>query len=128
MIQDNPNALLGARGEHYIGNVMLLVPQYSADSDVRPILRLPAAICIPSIRYLDRGVYSGSSSLFDVWMLAAFGLLGSAMRKLDSPSAPLILGLVLGDSMELALRQSLMMSQGDPAILVSPRYPQSCSH
>ena len=41
------------------------------------------------------------------------------MRKLDYPSAPLILGLVLGDSMERALRQSLMMSQGDLAILVS---------
>ena len=51
--------------------------------------------------------------------LAVFGLLGYAMRRLDYPSAPLILGLVLGDSMERALRQSLMMSQGDPSILVS---------
>ena len=49
----------------------------------------------------------------------AFGLLGYAMRKLDYPSAPLILGLVLGDGMERALRQSLMMSQGDLSILVS---------
>jgi putative tricarboxylic transport membrane protein len=40
------------------------------------------------------------------------------MRKLDYPSAPLILGFVLGDAMERALRQSLMMSQGDPTILV----------
>jgi putative tricarboxylic transport membrane protein len=52
-------------------------------------------------------------------MLAAFGLVGYLMRKLDYPSAPLILGLVLGDSMERALRQSLMMSQGDLSILVS---------
>jgi len=48
-----------------------------------------------------------------------FGLMGYAMRKLDYPAAPLILGLVLGDSMERALRQSLMMSQGDLSILVS---------
>jgi putative tricarboxylic transport membrane protein len=52
-------------------------------------------------------------------MLSGFGLLGYLMRKLDYPSAPLILGLVLGDSMERALRQSLMMSQGDLGILVS---------
>ena len=38
---------------------------------------------------------------------------------IDYPSAPLILGLVLGDSMERALRQSLMMSQGELGILVS---------
>jgi putative tricarboxylic transport membrane protein len=65
------------------------------------------------------GVYSVSGSLFDVWMLSAFGLLGYAMRRLDYPAAPLILGFVLGDSMERALRQSLMMSQGDLSILVS---------
>jgi putative tricarboxylic transport membrane protein len=52
-------------------------------------------------------------------MLGAFGLVGYAMRKLVYPSAPLILGFVLGDSMERALRQSLMMSQGDLSILVS---------
>jgi len=41
------------------------------------------------------------------------------MRRLDYPAAPLILGFVLGDGMERALRQSLMMSQGDLSILVS---------
>jgi putative tricarboxylic transport membrane protein len=41
------------------------------------------------------------------------------MRKLDYPSAPLILGLVLGGAMERALRQSLMMSEGSLTILVS---------
>jgi putative tricarboxylic transport membrane protein len=39
------------------------------------------------------------------------------MRRLDYPSAPLILGLVLGDFMERALRQSLMMSAGDLSII-----------
>jgi putative tricarboxylic transport membrane protein len=53
-------------------------------------------------------------------LLAAFGLLGYAMRRLDYPTAPLVLGLVLGDSMEKALRQSLMMSQGDLSILLRP--------
>jgi putative tricarboxylic transport membrane protein len=41
------------------------------------------------------------------------------MRKLDFPAAPLILGLVLGDGLERALRQSLMMSQGNLSILVT---------
>jgi putative tricarboxylic transport membrane protein len=40
------------------------------------------------------------------------------MSKLKYPSAPLILGFVLGDNMERALRQSLMMSQGELSILV----------
>jgi putative tricarboxylic transport membrane protein len=57
--------------------------------------------------------------VFDVALLAAFGLVGYLMRKLDYPSAPLILGLVLGGAMERALRQSLMMSEGSLSILAS---------
>jgi putative tricarboxylic transport membrane protein len=57
--------------------------------------------------------------LFDVWVMGIFGLLGYLMRKLDFPAAALILGMVLGDALERALRQSLMMSQGDITILAS---------
>jgi len=40
------------------------------------------------------------------------------MRKFDFPLAPVILGLVLGDLMEQSARQALMISGGDPTILV----------
>jgi putative tricarboxylic transport membrane protein len=81
---------------------------------------LPVYVLYPVIFGISIvGVYGVSSSLFDVWMLAVFGLMGYVMRRLEYPAAPLILGLVLGDSMERALRQSLMMSQGDLSILVS---------
>jgi len=84
------------------------------------ILKMPSYLLYPIILGISLvGVYTVSGSLFDCYMLAAFGLLGYLMRRLDYPSAPLILGLVLGDSMERALRQSLMMSQGDLSILVS---------
>jgi putative tricarboxylic transport membrane protein len=84
------------------------------------VLRTPTYVLYPLILGISVvGVYSTSGSLFDVWLLAGFGLLGYLMRKLDFPSAPLILGLVLGGAMERALRQSLMMSDGSLAILVS---------
>ena len=44
---------------------------------------------------------------------------GGSMRKLDYPTAPLVLGLVLGGAMERALRQALMMSEGSLSILAS---------
>jgi putative tricarboxylic transport membrane protein len=120
MIQDNPTLFWGLVASMYIGNVMLLVLNIPLIPMFAQILRLPVYVLYPVIFGISMiGVYSVSSSLFDVWMLAVFGLLGYAMRKLDYPSAPLILGLVLGDSMERALRQSLMMSQGDVSILVS---------
>ncbi len=120
MIQDNPTLFWGLVASMYVGNVMLLVLNLPLVPLFAQILKLPVYALYPLIFGISIiGVYSVSGSLFDTWMLAAFGLLGYAMRKLDYPSAPLILGLVLGDNMERALRQSLMMSQGDLSILWS---------
>ncbi len=120
MIQDNPTLFWGLVASMYVGNVMLLILNLPLIPLFAQILKLRVYVLYPIIFGISIvGVYSVSGSLFDVWMLAVFGLLGYGMRKLDYPSAPLILGLVLGDSMERALRQSLMMSQGDLSILVS---------
>jgi putative tricarboxylic transport membrane protein len=120
MIQDNPELFWGLVASMYVGNVMLLVLNLPLIPLFAQILKLPSYLLYQIILGISLvGVYTVSSSLFDCYMLAAFGLLGYLMRRLDYPSAPLILGLVLGDSMERALRQSLMMSQGDLGILVS---------
>jgi putative tricarboxylic transport membrane protein len=49
----------------------------------------------------------------------AFGIIGYFMRKYKIPIAPAVLGLVLGDLAELSLRRSLLLSLGDPMILIS---------
>ena len=120
MIQDNPELFWGLVASMYVGNVMLLVLNLPLIPLFAQILKLPAYLLYPIIFGISMvGVYAVSGSLFDCWLLAGFGLLGYMMRRLDYPAAPLILGLVLGDSMESALRQSLMMSQGELSILVS---------
>jgi putative tricarboxylic transport membrane protein len=84
------------------------------------ILRVPVWLLFPGVLGLSIvGAYSVSGSLFDVETLAAFGLLGYVMMKLDFPISPMVLGFVLGDPLERAVRQSLTMSQGNPLILVS---------
>ena len=104
----------------YIGNVMLLILNLPLVPLFAQVLRMPVYVLYPLILGVSMvGVYSVSGSLFDLLLLMAFGLLGYLMRKLDYPSAPLILGLALGAGMERALRQSLMMSEGKLSILVS---------
>ena len=120
LIQEHQDLFWGLVASMYIGNIMLLVLNMPLVPLFAQILRLPVHVLYPLILGVSLvGVYSVSSSLFDVGLLMAFGLLGYLMRKLDYPSAPLILGLVLGDGMERALRQALMMSQGDLSILVA---------
>ena len=119
-IPENPALFWGLVASMYIGNVMLLILNLPLVPAFAQVLRAPVFVLYPVILGISIvGVYSASGSLFDVALLAAFGLLGYVMRKLDYPAAPLILGLVLGGAMERALRQSLMMSEGSLLILVA---------
>jgi putative tricarboxylic transport membrane protein len=56
------------------------------------------------------------NNVFPVWLMLGMGVLGYFMKKLGYPPAPMILALVLGNTMELAFRQSLQMSNGDLGI------------
>lgn len=120
LMQEQPGLFWGLVASMYVGNVMLLLLNLPLVPLFAQILRIPYFLLYPAILGISVvGVYSLSKSLFDVWLLGLFGLLGYGMRKLDFPPAPLILGMVLGDGLERALRQSLMMSQGELSILVS---------
>jgi putative tricarboxylic transport membrane protein len=120
LIQEHPQLFWGLVASMYIGNFLLLVLNLPLVPLFAQILRLPYYVLYPLIVGISIvGVYSVNNSLFDVWLMSIFGLLGYLMRKLNFPAAALILGMVLGDSLERALRQSLMMSQGDITILVS---------
>ena len=120
LIQEHPELFWGLVASMYVGNFLLLVLNLPLVPLFAQILRLPNYVLYPFILGISVvGVYSVNNSLFDVGMMALFGLLGYLMRKLDFPAAALILGLVLGDVLERALRQSLMMSQGSLAILVT---------
>jgi putative tricarboxylic transport membrane protein len=123
-IPENPALFWGLVASMYVGNLMLLVLNLPLVPLFAQVLRAPVYVLFPVIFGISLvGVYSASGSLFDVWLLAAFGLGGYLMRKLDYPSAPLILGFVLGAPLERALRQSLMMSDGSLSILVSRPVP-----
>jgi putative tricarboxylic transport membrane protein len=120
MMQEAPNVFWGLVASMYIGNVVLLLMNLPLVPLFAQILRIPAFILYPVILGIAVvGAYSVSGRIFDVGLLAGFGLIGYAMAKLGYPTAPLILGFVLGDAMERAVRQSLMMSQGDLSILVA---------
>jgi putative tricarboxylic transport membrane protein len=65
------------------------------------------------------GAYTVHTSMFDVYLMLVFGVVGYVMRKLDYPLAPLVLALVLGDRAEDSFRQSMLISQGDMSVFFS---------
>ena len=114
LMTEAPDVFWGLVASMYIGNVVLLVLNLPLVPLFAQLLRLPVYILFPIILGISIvGAYGASGRLFDLGLLVGFGLLGYLMVKFEYPTAPLILGFVLGDAMERALRQSLMMSQGD---------------
>ena len=104
----------------YVGNVMLLILNLPLVPLFASMLRLPYRFLYPLILgFCFVGVYSVRQSATDLWLLSFFGLLGYLFRIYDYPAAPLVLGLVLGPLIERALRQSMVLSQGDPMIFLT---------
>ena len=122
----NPGALLftehrefvwGLIGSMYVANVvgvimvLTLVPVFAA------INRIPFSVLAPLIVILSSiGAFAANNQLLDLWFMLGSGVLGYVFKKLQYPLAPLVVALVLGDMTEQALRQSLIMSLGSPAI------------
>jgi len=65
------------------------------------------------------GSYAISNSVFDVGLMFIFGLVGYIMVKCKFPTAPMVLGLILGPIAETGLQQSLLISSGNWLIFVT---------
>jgi putative tricarboxylic transport membrane protein len=117
---ENPDVVWPIIASMYIGNVVLVLLNLPLVPVFASILRIPYWILYPGILVVSViGVYSINSSMFDVWLLVIFGLLGYAMRKVDLPTAPLVLAFVLGPLFEQAVRRSLVLSGGSADIFVT---------
>ncbi|MET7994394.1 tripartite tricarboxylate transporter permease [Amycolatopsis sp. NPDC005232] len=103
----------------YIGNVALLILNLPMIPIWVKLLKVPYWVLYPAILVLAVvGVYSIRSSMFDVALLAVFGVVGYVFRKLGVPAAPMLMAFVLGPMAENAVRQSLVLSKNSPLIFV----------
>ncbi|MNR33257.1 Tripartite tricarboxylate transporter TctA family protein [compost metagenome] len=84
------------------------------------MLSVPTWILVPAITIVSVvGVYAVHSTTFDLVLMAALGVFGYLLRKMDFPLSSLILGFVLGELMESNLRRALSITNGDLGILWS---------
>ncbi|MCI0753639.1 tripartite tricarboxylate transporter permease [Teichococcus vastitatis] len=97
----------------YLGNLAGLVIVLATVPLFAAVMRIPFSFVAPVILIVCAiGAYTISNSVFDIWIMLAFGLVGYVFKKLDYPLAPMVLALVLGDRAEDAFRQALLGSGG----------------
>ncbi|MDE0590233.1 tripartite tricarboxylate transporter permease [Halocynthiibacter sp. C4] len=120
LFTDRPEVVWGLIASLLIANVVLLLMNVPMVKIFVRILQVPPAILLPGVTMVSFvGIYSLSGSYFDLLLMIAFGLLGYVLRKLDIPTVPVILGILLGGHMEDALRRAMVIGEGDPAYLFS---------
>ncbi|MDA9884051.1 tripartite tricarboxylate transporter permease [Burkholderiaceae bacterium] len=115
----NPDVVWGLIAALFIGNVMLLAMNIPLVSLFVRLLSVPSKYLIPSVAMISFvGIYGISGSTFDLMVMVGFGVLGWALRKLEVPLVPIILGLLLGSQMENNLRRAMTIADGEVAALV----------
>ncbi|MEL7114932.1 MAG: tripartite tricarboxylate transporter permease [Pseudomonadota bacterium] len=120
LFTDRPDVVWGLIASLLIANFVLLAMNVPLVKVFVRVLDVPAYILMPAVTMISFvGIFSLTGSYFDLLLVTAFGVLGYVLRKLDIPTVPVILGILLGGKMEKQLRDAMVLSEGDWTYLFS---------
>ncbi|MCC6194357.1 MAG: tripartite tricarboxylate transporter permease [Burkholderiales bacterium] len=120
VMTEQPALFWGIVVSMWIGNVMLLVLNLPLIGLWVKMISVPYHYLYPAILvFCAIGTFSLSNSTFDVYLMAVFGFVGYLFHKFGCEPAPMMLGYILGPMMEEFLRRALLLSKGDPMVLVT---------
>ncbi|VWX34342.1 Uncharacterized 52.8 kDa protein in TAR-I ttuC' 3'region [Limnobacter sp. 130] len=120
VMTEQPGLFWGIIVSMWIGNLFLVILNLPLIGIWVKMISVPYHFLYPMILvFCCIGVFSLGNKLFDVYLLAGFGVLGYIFSKLKCEPAPLLLGFILGPMMEEYLRRALLLSRGDFSVLVT---------
>jgi putative tricarboxylic transport membrane protein len=120
LFTDRPDVVWGLIASLLIANFVLLAMNVPMVKIFVRVLQVPPRILLPGVTMVSFvGIYSLSGSYFDLLLMIGFGALGFVLRKLDVPTVPVILGILLGNHMEDSLRRAMVLSGGEWQYLFS---------
>ncbi|MBS0293705.1 MAG: tripartite tricarboxylate transporter permease [Proteobacteria bacterium] len=103
----------------YIGNLMLLVLNLPMVGLWVKLLKIPRPQLYAGILiFATVGAYGMRQSTFDLFLLFGIGLLGVLMRRFDFPTAPVVVGMILGPLAEAQLRNAISIGEGSWTIFL----------
>lgn len=120
VMTEQPTLFWGIIVSMWIGNLFLVVLNLPLIGIWVKMISVPYHYLYPAILvFCCIGAFSLGNKVFDIYLLAGFGVLGYIFSKLKCEPAPLLLGFILGPMMEEYLRRALLLSRGDFTVLVT---------
>jgi putative tricarboxylic transport membrane protein len=118
-MSQQPRVAYGIFAAYILAHPVMIVLQWLLAHVYLRIVQVPKAVLIPQILVLCViGAYALNNVMSNVYALLLFGVLGYLLVKCGFPLAPLILGVILGDQIEVNLVRALM-TDDDPLLFLT---------
>jgi putative tricarboxylic transport membrane protein len=119
MFEEHGRLMYGIYGAMIVASLLMLVVGRVGLTLFAKLTRIPATVIIPCvIAICTLGAFLETKSLFSVWLMVGFGILGWVMHRFDYSRITFLIGFVVGPLFELSLRQSLIITHSDPLRLL----------
>lgn len=117
MMVQTPQMVYDVIAMLFIATVGILVLGLGLTRLMVLVLRVRNSYLMPIVAVLCFvGPYAIQSRIFDIWVVAFFGVVGYGLRFFNYPMAPLVLGIVLGELLDRNLRRAMTLADGDYAL------------
>jgi putative tricarboxylic transport membrane protein len=118
-IGQNPDIAYGIFAAYLVAHVIMVAVLAFGTLFLLRIVTVRPSILIPVVLVLCViGAYAVNNVMWGVYVLFLFGIVGVVLVKAGFPLAPLILGLVLGDQVEVNLVRAIM-TDDDPTLFLT---------
>jgi putative tricarboxylic transport membrane protein len=114
LFTDQADVVYGIFIALFIANIFMMLFQFFGIRVFVKVLAVPRSLLIPIILlFCVIGSFGVSGNLFDVYLLLIFGVLGYFLNRFGYGTAPVVLGMILGNVAESEFRKGMIMFEGD---------------
>ncbi|MYF90348.1 MAG: hypothetical protein F4186_14080 [Boseongicola sp. SB0676_bin_33] len=120
----NPEIVWNVIGVYFVSTFVMFALMLGLIRVYVRVSTIPKAFLLPAIMvFCVVGVFSLNNTMFDVWTMLGFGVVGFLLERAGFNLGPFVIGYVLAKVAEAKLRQGLMFTDGD----ISPLFKEPLS-
>jgi putative tricarboxylic transport membrane protein len=119
MFEEHGRLMYGIYGAMMVASFIMLIVGRIGLTAFAKLTLVPTTVIIPLVTAACvLGAYVETKSIFSVWLMVLFGVLGWVMHRYNYSRITFLIGFVVGPLFELAVRQSLIITHSDPMRLL----------